>query len=158
VDKQKFYNEALQVAKDLNTPKIVVNEIGEFFTNRNLALLSVNGNKEKIDEFDFTEKLAEGAGAASAKNDKAKNAVLGKIEKAKNADAAQALLVGYEEDADVKAAVEAKVKSFDVKYTLTADDITNIPELAKANLKEGDEVGFEPSKVDKKQLVQLLGQ
>lgn len=43
------------------------------------------------------------------------------------------------------------------KYTLTAADMEAYPELAKANLKEGDEIGFEPSKVSKKQLEQLLG-
>lgn len=45
-----------------------------------------------------------------------------------------------------------------VKYFLTAADITAYPEFTKANLKEGDEIAFEPSKVSKRKLLELLEQ
>lgn len=110
MDKTKFYNEAKQVAKDNKCTRIIVNKDGDFFTDMNRAMLSVNQKKEDLAEFDFTEDFAkEAAKENSAKAAKAKEALLKKVAAAKTVDAAQALLEGFEEDADVKAAIEAKV-------------------------------------------------
>lgn len=42
------------VAKQLKTDILFINESGEFFTNENLAQLSVKGNKEKYQKLDYS--------------------------------------------------------------------------------------------------------
>lgn len=157
-DKKQLEKQAKEISESTKCAIVYADNNGDFFTDFNRAMLSVKQDKTKIETFDFTKVETKEVVSEEEKAAKAKLAILSKISNAKNAAHAQSLLKDFGEDTDVKSAIEAKVKEFEVKYTLTADDITAIPELAKANLKEGDVVGFEPSKVSKKQLLQLLGQ
>ncbi len=89
---------------------IFVNSKEECFTSENLALLS--DKKENIETFNFSDEADKAKEQDEVKAAKAKDSLLKKIEAAKTAEAAQALLAGYEEDETVKQAVANKVKTF----------------------------------------------
>jgi hypothetical protein len=112
--KSASYKQAHKISKETGCKVIYMNSKEEFFTSKNLAELS--DKKDAIQEFYFTDEAKEELSEAEkTANERAalKKAIISKVAKAKTKEAAQALIEDFEEDEDVKAAIEAKVKELD---------------------------------------------
>jgi hypothetical protein len=112
--KSASYKQAQKISKETGCLVIYMNSKEEFFTSKNLAELS--DKKDAIQEFKFTDEVKEELSEEEkAANERAamKKAIISKVAKAKTKEAAQALIEDFEEDEDVKAAIEAKVKELD---------------------------------------------